>query len=221
MTSSSTSRRRNGRLFELQPVRFDLREVEDVVEDAEQVARRRMRDADVLMRLGRRDRVSSASAFMFRMAFIGVRISWLIIARNEPFARLASTACSRAATSSRCDACSAATASSMARPSSRNSPAAFGEARSAPRGCRPRPASRREDRTQVAEEERFADEPCRQEADERGEGEKHEVAPERGIHRGAIWRERDAERDTAAGRLAAVLQRFRDIQAARHHQGPS
>ena len=39
------------RFFELQLAGLDLREVQDVVEDAEQVARGRMGDADVLMRL--------------------------------------------------------------------------------------------------------------------------------------------------------------------------
>ena len=53
VTSSSTSRRLNGASSSSQLVGLDLREVEDVVEDAEQVARRGMGDADVLMRLRR------------------------------------------------------------------------------------------------------------------------------------------------------------------------
>ena len=44
------------RLLELQLVCLDLREVEDVVEDAEQVAGGRMGDVDVLMRLRRESR---------------------------------------------------------------------------------------------------------------------------------------------------------------------
>ena len=41
------------RLLELQLVGVDLREIQDVVEDAQQIARRRMGDADVLVRLRR------------------------------------------------------------------------------------------------------------------------------------------------------------------------
>ena len=44
--------------------------------------------------------VSSASSVMPMMPFIGVRISWLMLARNSLLARLASIARSRAATSS-------------------------------------------------------------------------------------------------------------------------
>ena len=40
--------------------------------------------------------VSSTSPVIPITAFIGVRISWLIIARNEDFARVASRAASRA-----------------------------------------------------------------------------------------------------------------------------
>ena len=75
VTSSSTSRKAERRLFELQLVGLDLREVEDVIEDAKQVARRRVGDADVLVRLRRRDRLRAPAPFMLMIAFIGVRIS--------------------------------------------------------------------------------------------------------------------------------------------------
>ena len=42
-----------GRVLEFELVGFDLREVEDVVEDAQQVPGRRVRDVDELVRLGR------------------------------------------------------------------------------------------------------------------------------------------------------------------------
>ena len=50
------------RLFELQLVRFDLREVQNVVENPQEVARRGVSHADVLMRLGRKIRFESQPA---------------------------------------------------------------------------------------------------------------------------------------------------------------
>ena len=75
---------------------LDLREVEDVVDDREQrvagVAdgRRRSRAARSS------SLVSSSRPLMPMTAFIGVRISWLIVARNELFASLAASAAARA-----------------------------------------------------------------------------------------------------------------------------
>ena len=46
------------------------------------------------------ERISSASSVMPMMPFIGVRISWLMLARNSDLSRDASSAASRASTSS-------------------------------------------------------------------------------------------------------------------------
>ena len=84
--SPTVSRRSKSRRLELQPPRFDLREVEDVVDDVEQRVGRRLHGRQVVALLGRQ-RVSSASDVMPRMALSGVRISWLMFARNALFAR--------------------------------------------------------------------------------------------------------------------------------------
>ena len=88
------------RLLELEPVGLDLREVEQVVEDPEQVPRRGVRHARRSRGPSRGRSDSSARPSMLRIAFIGVRISWLIVARNALFARFAASAASFAATSS-------------------------------------------------------------------------------------------------------------------------
>ena len=79
---------------------FDLGEVEDVVDDREQRVARIADGGDVVVLLGV-ERVSSSSPLMPITAFIGVRISWLIVARNELFASLAASAAARASCASR------------------------------------------------------------------------------------------------------------------------
>ena len=64
---------------------------------------------------------SSARLVMLMIAFIGVRISWLITARKELLARFAASAASRAATSSRLAVSRLAMPLSSAWASSRNS----------------------------------------------------------------------------------------------------
>ena len=59
--------------------------------------------------------VSSASSVIPMMPFIGVRISWLMLARNSLFARLASIALSRAAAMSTFTARSSAVRASTVR----------------------------------------------------------------------------------------------------------
>ena len=56
---------------------------------------------EILALLGRRASVSSTSSVMPMMPFIGVRISWLMLARNSLFAALLSSAFSRAAAAGR------------------------------------------------------------------------------------------------------------------------
>ena len=88
-------------LLQLQPSRLDLGEVEDVVDDVEQ---RLGRDADglgVALLLGRERRSCSSSWVMPTTPFIGVRISWLMLARNCDLARLASSACRASSRASR------------------------------------------------------------------------------------------------------------------------
>ena len=95
MTSSSNVREAERRLFEVELLGLDLREVEDVVDDRQQVARRAVRDAQQYCCWRGVSGVSSASPVMLMTAFIGVRISWLITARNALFARLAASAAGR------------------------------------------------------------------------------------------------------------------------------
>ena len=63
---------------------------------------------------------------MLMIAFIGVRISWLITARNALFARLAASAAAFASAISACAAESAARPESSARATSRSSPSPSG-----------------------------------------------------------------------------------------------
>ncbi len=156
---------------------------------------------------------------MLMIAFIGVRISWLIIARNDPFARFASTACSRAATRSRCDACCAATASSIARPSSRSSPRPSTETGAGLEVAGRHLACRGEDRADLAQEQRLADEPGNQETEERADREKGEVAEERGVHGGAIGGQSDPERDAGARMLLRETPAARPRTDARRRRG--
>jgi hypothetical protein len=80
--------------LELELARFNLREVEDVVQissvsaDVRTVARLSLLNGELAVEHG---------SVMPMMPFIGVRISWLMLARNSLFAQLASIAPSRAA----------------------------------------------------------------------------------------------------------------------------
>ena len=89
------------RRLEREPARLDLRHVEDVVDAPSSSA-----SADVVRGAGGTraargvSRVSSASSVMPMIAFIGVRISWLMLARNSPFAAAAASAFPRSFSSS-------------------------------------------------------------------------------------------------------------------------
>ncbi len=83
-------------VLEIELARFDLGEVENVVDDREQ---RRGAVADrlgVVALVTDRAPVSSSSSVMPITPFIGVRISWLMFARNSPLARFAAAEDSRA-----------------------------------------------------------------------------------------------------------------------------
>ena len=80
--------------------RLDLREVEDVVDDAQQRVGRALDHRRGTRAARRVSSVSSASSVMPMMPFIGVRISWLMLARNSLLAWFASSATRVAATSS-------------------------------------------------------------------------------------------------------------------------
>ena len=67
-----------------------------------------------------RSRSSSISCAKPRMAFSGVRSSWLMLDRNSVFARLACCAVSRAATSSRVRALTSSSSASRCRASARS-----------------------------------------------------------------------------------------------------
>ena len=69
--------------LELELAGLDLREVEDVVDDRQQRLARAADRLGVLALLRRRARVSSRSSVMPITPFIGVRISWLMLARNS------------------------------------------------------------------------------------------------------------------------------------------
>ena len=76
-------------------VRLDLREIEDIVEDLISVC------ADVRMisshwLCSAESRVVLNRSIVPSTPVIGVRNSWLMTARNRDFARLAASACSRA-----------------------------------------------------------------------------------------------------------------------------
>jgi hypothetical protein len=75
-------------VLELEFAGFDLREVEDVVDDAEQVAAGEF-DLVELVFLLRAEAAAAQQVAMPRMPFIGVRISWLMLARKLLLAWLA------------------------------------------------------------------------------------------------------------------------------------
>ena len=75
---------------------LDLREVEDVVDHVQQRLGRAADRLDVLRAARRRGRCPSSSSVMPSTPFIGVRISWLMLATNSLLARLACSAASLA-----------------------------------------------------------------------------------------------------------------------------
>ena len=82
-------------VLEIELAGFDLGEVENVVDDGEQRASR-CRGSSRCSRAGVGSRpVSSSSSVMPITPFIGVRISWLMLARNSPLARFAAADASR------------------------------------------------------------------------------------------------------------------------------
>ena len=89
---SMHSRRLNGDRLELHPAGLDLREVEDVVDDREQRLARSADDRRLPRAARRRGRCRSSRPLIPITAFIGVRISWLIAARNVLLAALAASA---------------------------------------------------------------------------------------------------------------------------------
>ena len=95
--------RRTADLLDVQPVGFDLGQIEDVVDQAEEVVSAGMDGFQVVLALGfartgcRSLRSRSVKPII---AFSGVRISWLMLARNRLLATLAASAASFAWTSS-------------------------------------------------------------------------------------------------------------------------
>ena len=90
--------------FDMHLAGFDLRKIEDVVDDREQRLGRRLDDLQVLTGSSS-SRVPSASSVMPMTPFIGVRISWLMLARKSDFARLAASAASIARISAASASC--------------------------------------------------------------------------------------------------------------------
>ena len=89
--SSTASRRSKSCAVELELAGLDLGEVEDVVDDGQQRLARAARRSARTRAARRRARSSSSSSVMPITPFSGVRISWLMLARNSDFAREAST----------------------------------------------------------------------------------------------------------------------------------
>ena len=75
--------------------RLDLGEIEDIVDDVSSDSAERLDHIEVVALLGVRS-VSRASSVMPMIPFMGVRISWLMLARNSLLARLAARAASLA-----------------------------------------------------------------------------------------------------------------------------
>ena len=89
---STISRRSKSSVLEVQLAGLDLREVEDVVDDGQQrVAAGADRLGELALLIGRA-RCRAAGSVMPITPFIGVRISWLMLARNSLLARLADSA---------------------------------------------------------------------------------------------------------------------------------
>jgi len=81
--------------LELEFSSLDLGEIQKIVDDAEQILAERC-TVSAYLRCALVSPVSSNSSVIPRTPFIGVRISWLILARNELFAWFADSAASRA-----------------------------------------------------------------------------------------------------------------------------
>ena len=199
------------RLLELQLVGFDLREVQDVVEDAEQVARGRMGDADVLVRLRRQvgfesqpvhvdDRVHRRADLVAHhrqeRSLRSIRLHRLFTRRHE-------VAMGRLLRGHRIVDHAAELAQFAA---------LVTEAGTGLEIAGRHPARSGQDRADLAQEQRLADQPGHEQAQERCHREKAEVAAERGVHRGAIGSQGDPERDAGARRLPAKLQRLGHVQ---------
>jgi hypothetical protein len=85
--------------FEVELAGFDLREIENIVDDGEQGLGRVLITPRYSYCSGLRS-VARASSVIPTIPFMGVRISWLILARNSLLTRLASSAACFALTSS-------------------------------------------------------------------------------------------------------------------------
>ena len=90
----------NRRRVQVELAGLDLREVEDVVEQAAAARRPTTSPCPGSRAAPRLRSVSRASSVMPMMPFIGVRISWLMLARNSLLSRLAASAASLARFSS-------------------------------------------------------------------------------------------------------------------------
>ena len=88
------SRRSKSIALELELAGLDLREVEDVVDDRRAAPRRTCAPSRRTRAARGSASVSSSSPVMPITPFIGVRISWLMVARNSLLARLAASAAS-------------------------------------------------------------------------------------------------------------------------------
>ena len=99
--SRTASRKSNDRwISKLQLAGFDLGDVENIVDDGEQRLRRAAAPGSDIRAVRGRARVSSRTSVSPMMPFMGVRISWLMLARNSLLARLADSAASLACSSS-------------------------------------------------------------------------------------------------------------------------
>jgi hypothetical protein len=86
---------REGDRIEVETPGLDLGKVEDVVDDQQQVVGRAARDVEVFALFGGQVGVEDKIGHSHE-PFMGVRISWLMLARNSLFTRLACSARSRA-----------------------------------------------------------------------------------------------------------------------------
>ena len=200
------------RFFELQFVGFDLREVQDVVEDAKQVACGRMGDADVLMCLRGEigfegqpvhvdDRVHRRADFVAHhreeRSLRSIRLHRLFTSRHE--------VAMRCLLRRHRIVDHAAELPQFA--------ALVTEAGTGVEVAGRHLARSGDDLADLAQEQRLADEPGDQETEERPRQQEADVAAERGVQGGAIGRQSDPERDAGARMLSAKLQRLGNVQA--------
>ena len=75
-----------GERIKHQFARFDLGEIQDIVDDRQQRLGAELRTVSAYSRCSAVSGVSSSSPVMPMTPFIGVRISWLMLARNSLFA---------------------------------------------------------------------------------------------------------------------------------------